>query len=307
MERASLWTLTIPNVPRGQLAGGVDVLIEAFAAVRRQAIVKGGVCRSRLHQCGHPNHRPALVAECRCARCVGCKVCVHDPVRGGVYSVEITWRPERGDWHPHAHALMDAPWILQREMREAWRAATCDATRRAERRAAGLKGRIPRCAHPHDAEGRTVAPCVGASMIWVNRIAGEGDARLRAIRETLKYVSKGLLDRDGKVVASAGAAELGELLLTIRTRRLVAGWGSFRHVKDREPDEVEMDADGEPIPGEILSGPDVHPDRRGLPRHCPSCGNEAEWELPIDLPRRYARPGLTHWLTWRPPIPAARA
>lgn len=303
MDRAALWTLTIPNVARGQLESGVAVLIEAFAALRRRAIFAGGPCRD--HGCGHPPHRKALLDACRCARCVACRTCVHAPVRGGVYSVEITWRPERGDWHPHLHALTDSPWILQAEMRNAWRAATCDATRRAERRAEGLKGRLPKCTHPHDGEGRTVAPCRGASMVWVNAVAGDGEARLAAIRETLKYVSKGLLGRDGRVVRTAGAAELAELILTLRMRRLVAGWGTFRHVHDQAPDEIEVDPEtGEPLPGAILAGPDVHPDLRGLPRHCPACGNAADWELPIEVPRRAARPTDGGWLVWRPPRPA---
>lgn len=294
MDRAVFWTLTIPNVQRGQLVAGVDVLLAAFRALRRRAIVAGGPCPG--HPCAHPRHRAALMAECRCARCVGCRVCVHRPVQGGVYSVEITWRPERGDWHPHLHALMDAPWIAWAEMRDAWRAVTCDAIRRAERRAAGATGRLPRCLHPADDRGIALAPCRGASIVWVNAVEGEGDARLAAIRETLKYVSKGLLDRDGRIVASAGPPELAELLLAIRSRRLVSGWGSLRNVHD---DDDETD-------DEILSGPDVQLEFRGLPRLCPSCGGVALWELPVSVTRRACIPLANGRLSWRPP-PAARA
>ena len=294
MDRAVFWTLTIPNVGRGELVGGVDTLLDAFRALRRRAIFAGGACAG--HDCGHPRHRPALMAECRCATCVGCRTCVHRPVAGGVYSIEITWRPDRGDWHPHLHALMDTPWIAWSELRDAWRAVTCDAIRRAERKTAGATGRLPRCTHPADERGLAVDPCRGASIVWVNAVQGDGEARQRAIRETLKYVTKGLLDRDGKIVASAGPPELAELLLAIRKRRLVSGWGSLRNVHDD---------DSEPDPDEILLGEDVQAEFRGLPRRCPSCGGEALWELPVTVQRRACRPMPNGRLSWRPP-PAAR-
>jgi len=295
MSRAVFWTLTIPNVARGRLVSGVDLLLDAFRALRRRAIFAGGPCPG--HDCGHPRHRAALMAECRCARCVRCTKCIHQAVAGGVYSIEITWRPERGDWHPHLHALMDSPWVAWAEMRDAWRAVTCDAIRKAERKAAGTPGRLPRCAHPADERGIALAPCRGASIVWVEAVKGDGEARVKAIRETLKYVSKGLLDRDGKLVETAGPPELAELVLAIRTRRLVSGWGSFRNVHDQDDDGPDPD---------VLSGPDVAPELRGLPRTCPTCRMEAMWEMPINVPRRACLPGKDGWLIWRPPQ-AARA
>jgi hypothetical protein len=293
MQRPVFWTLTIPNVKRGDLAAGNAVLIEAFRALRRRAIIAGGVCGA--HGCGHPRHRAELAADCHCARCIGCRVCIHEAVRGGVYSVEDTWRPDRGDWHPHLHTLMDAPWIAWAELRDAWRAVTCDAIRKREA-AAGAPKRLARCLHLADGRGIAIAPCRGASIVWVSAVRGDGDARLAAIRETLKYVSKGLLDRDGKIVASAGPPELAELLMAIRSRRLVAGWGTLRGVHDRD-DEYGDD---------VLSGPDVRPEFRGLPKICPSCGSEAVWELPIAVPRWQCTPLPRGRLSWRPPS-AARA
>jgi len=299
MARPVFWTFTIPNVPRGELVDGIDVLLEAFRGLRRRAMFAGGACREQIHAtCTHPRrHRADLVAECRCGACTGCRECVHREVAGGVYSIEVTWNAERGDWHPHLHALMDAPYIRWAELRDAWRGATCDAVRKAEARAEGRAGRIPRCSHPADAKGLATDGCRGASVVWVEAVKGEpgSDERARAIRETLKYVSKGLLAADGSIVAGAGAAELAELVLAIRSRRLVAGWGSFRNVHDDEDDGLD--------PAEYLVGDDVMPALRGLPRVCPACRLEALWELPVHVPRRACRPLGQRWLTWRPPGP----
>jgi hypothetical protein len=227
---------------------------------------------------------------------------MHEPVRGGVYSIEITWSPRRpathrlgyketDDWHPHVHILMDAPWIVQSEMREAWRAVTCDAIRRAERKAAGLGGPLPRCDHEAD------RACRGASIVDVRAVVGErGSAeRLKAVREALKYVSKGLLDPENptRLLPGASVLELAELLLAIRGRRLVAGWGSFRTVHDDAEDGLD--------PADFLVGPDVPEGLVGMPRICPCCGNEAMWELPITVRRTACRRLPTGTLVWRPP------
>ncbi len=335
MASPKFWTLTLPNVPAGSLEAGIDVLLDALAHLRRRAIFTGGPCRAdhraaayvevgtgefhrsgdELDACAHPPHRRtlALAGVCRCARCLevdvmsagyrvtvnGCPRCHHEPVAGGVHSLEVTWSSERGDWHPHAHLLVDAPWILQREMRDAWRAVTCDAVRRAERRTAGLDGRIPPCAHRADKRGLAVAPCRGASIVWVEAVRGEAgsDERRRAVRETLKYVTKGLLGPHGELLPGAHAAELGELLLALRGRRLVAGWGTFRNVHDVDEEDA-LD------PDEYLVGPDVLPVMWGLPRRCPLCRGEARWELPIGVPRRACRPIGNGLFAWRPPPPA---
>jgi hypothetical protein len=329
MAQPRLWTLTLPNVPPGQLRPSLGVLQDAMAHLRRRAIIAGGPCAgghravayddvgaSQHHEaavdlepCAHPPHRRALRGACRCARCLevdviragqrvtinGCPRCHHEPVLGGVYSVEITWSPERRDWHPHAHILMDAPWIAWSEVRDAWRAVTCDAIRRRERKTAGAIGPLPRCQHPADARGIATSGCRGASIVWVSAVEGAPGSpeRRKAVRETLKYVSKGLLDRDGGLLPGASPLELAELLLAIRGRRLVAGWGSFRNVKDDDDEGLDPDA--------YLVGPDVPPEMIGLPRICPACGQVASWGLPIPVARTNCRRLESGVLLWQPP------
>jgi hypothetical protein len=231
----------------------------------------------------------------------GCPRCVHDKVRGGVYSIEVTWNPERADWHPHAHMLMDAPWIGWAEMRDAWRAVTCDAIRRAEcsrsrsenHEAKTARKSLPRCPHLADAKGIATSGCRGASIVWVSAVAGApgSDERRNAIRETLKYVSKGLLDHDGHLLPGAGPLELCELLLAIRGRRLVSGWGSFRNVRDDQAEDEKRDT--------VMVWTSDQ-DRYGqylviwLPRLCPCCGHEAVWGSPERIRRVDCAP-------WRPP------
>jgi len=336
MAHPRFWTLTIPNVPAGGLEPGIDVLIEAMRHLRRRAILDGGPCPAdhratafdeldtgahhpsgdAVEPCAHPRHRRDLAAagQCRCARCIpveviragqrvtltGCPRCTHAAVVGGVYAIEVTWSSEHGNWHPHAHVLCDAPWIRWGEMRDAWRAVTCDAIRRAERRQQGESGRVLPCPHHADERGLATDGCRGASVVWVENVPGAPGSpeRLAAVRETLKYVSKGLLDEAGRLLPGAGPSELAELLLAIRKRRLVAGWGTFRNVHDDDGESLD--------PAEYLVGPDVPPSLVGLPRRCPLCHAEALWELPVEVPRRACRPLGGGILTWQPP-PAGRA
>jgi hypothetical protein len=331
MGQPRFWTLTVPNVAPGDLGLGIDVLLDALAHLRRWAIFKGGPCRADhrgrafedvgtgthhafdrdVEPCSHPRHSRELAeaGTCRCARCIevqiisdgyrvtvnGCPRCTHAPVAGGVYSLEVTWNEKRADWHPHAHLLVDAPWIRWAEMRDAWRAVTCDAIRRAEQRRGGLAGRLDACPHLADEKGLASEGCRGASVVWVEDVRGApgSEARVAAVRETLKYVSKGLLDAEGRPLSGAGPSEVAELLLATRGRRLVSGWGSFHCVHDREDEPLD--------PAEYLLGPDVLPSMVGLPRRCPLCGGEALWEPPIEVGRLACRPGRGGLLSWRPP------
>jgi hypothetical protein len=283
--------------------------------------------------CAHPPHRRELAAvgSCRCARCLevdvvragqkvtvnGCPRCHHEAVAGGVYSVEVTWSPWRpvthpwgykevADWHPHAHLLMDAPYILWAEMRDAWRAVSCDAIRRAEPTKKGAftrnKGRIAKCPHLADDRGIATAGCRGASIVLVKSVQGEPGSpeRRKAVSETLKYLSKGLLDADGHLLPGASGLELAELLLAIRGRRLVAGWGSLRNVHDDEDDDQAAD---------VVPLWTAEKDRNGdavvimMPRICPACGSEAMWEPPITVRRTACRRLASGVLIWRPPKP----
>jgi len=330
MESPKLWTLTVPNVPAGELAGGLRVLLDSLAHLRRRAIFAGGPCQGAhrpeayedpatgatfpstgdSEPCSHPPHRKELAAvgSCRCARCLevvvrsdgyrvtstGCPRCCHQPVRGGIYSLEITWSEARGDWHPHAHLLVDAPWIAWSEVRDAWRAVTCDAIRRHELKATGKGGRIGKCPHLADSKGLAAYGCHGASVVWVSAVGQPGQERRAAVRETLKYLSKGLLGKDGHLLPGATELDLAELLLAVRRRRLVAGWGTFRNVHD--DDEEGLD------PAEyIVSGPEVIPEMVGLPRKCPTCHAEALWEFPVNVWRTSCRRSSAGNLVWRPP------
>jgi hypothetical protein len=339
MATPRLWTLTLPNVAPGELRPGIGVLIDALAHLRRRAIVAGGPCRGAhraaafddvdrgehhdsgddVEPCSHPPHRGELarVGSCRCARCLevdvmrgghrvtvnGCPRCTHDSVRGGVYSIEVTWSSRHGNWHPHAHLLMDAPWIAWAEVRDAWRAVTCDAIRRAERKVKNEdKARtLPRCEHHGDEKGLATDGCRGASIVWVATVNGAPGTpeRRAAVRETLKYVSKGLLDHEGLLLPGAGPTELAELLLAIRGRRLVAGWGSFRNVRDDDQ------ADDEPDTVEVYTGAfDRYemPVVLRMPRLCPICGGEAAWQCGSALvPRTATRRLAGGARSWRPP------
>lgn len=336
------WTVTLENVALGALRPSVAVLLDALAHLRRRAIFAGGPCggehrgaafddvdtgkhhefTDEVERCSHPRHRRVLAAvgSCRCARCLevvvvraghrvtvnGCPRCTHDAVRGGIYSIEITWSPTRpaghpygeklvADWHPHAHILMDAPYVVWSEMRDAWRAVTCDAIRRSARKVAGSKGPLPRCTHDSD-------ECHGATSVWVSDVKGAAGSpeRRAAVVEVLKYVSKGLLDKDGRLLPGTGPLELAELLLAIRGRRLVAGWGSFRSVHD----DAKKENDTVPLwTGDVDDhGRDVV---LWLPRLCPHCGTEAQWSGPVRALRRDCRrlPGgaLVMPLGWERP------
>ena len=270
MARPIFWTFTVPNVAPDQLERGVDWLLESFRRLRRRGIFTGRKCL------GDPS-------------CTG-----HKPAAGGVYALEVTYNEKRADWHPHVHALLDAPFIRWAEMRAAWRAVTCDAIRYLEQGG----GRVPRCAHRADELGAPLDGCRGARVVWVEAVRGApgSDERLHAIREVLKYTVGGLVKDDGKLAGAAPDARLADLLLVLRNRRLVAGWGSWRNVTDDDPDDEDPD---------ILRGDDVAPELRGLPAHCPECGKLAMWELPIELPRRSCTLAPDGSLRWRPP-PAPR-
>lgn len=352
MAAPAFWTLPIRNVD--DLAAGVDVLLDAFATLRRRALFAGGPCRSPVHVCrtvperrngnptgrlvraAHPPHRAAAGTACRCPRCyrrpkgraAGCAVCRHRAIPGGVYTLEVTRNAARGDWHPHLHVLMDAPWIEHAEMREQWARATCEAWRR--RDAAGA--RVAPCAHgcavlverrpgtwapcgafapcAHRPGGATAAGCRGSYVVDVRRVTGApgSDERLAAIREVVKYATKGLVPDGADAAAASGAdaadpAAVVAALLALRHRRLVAGFGPLARIADRLAADDGLDD------AAYLVGPDWRGDPRyGLPRRCPVCRMEAAWELPVGADRRDVIPGPAPGIAlWRPPGPGSGA
>lgn len=256
--RAVMWTLTIRNVPRGELKRSHEVIGDAYRRLRRHRVMAGA--------------------------------------RGGIYSLETTWDGRGQTWHPHLHVLMDGPWITWGDMRDAWRGATCDAWRSALRTrpsTGGRPGRLPRCPHLVDEQGRPIGGCRGSWMVWVSPLKGSPGSPewIEGVRETIKYVSKGLLGRDGRLDPDLTPAAIAELLLALRHRRLVNGWGTFRRIKD----ELEDLEDGTRYHG------DAAPWERGLPLVCPACGQDADWSpLTWEVARTACVPagGV---LLWRPP------
>lgn len=401
MARPVSITLTVPNVPAGFLGLGVDMLTDAWARLRRTAMLAGGYCRG-AHQdpderragelpphrepCGHPTHRePAARAcsscnrrhgdpsrraprgacdafapvACRCARCSSCRRCRHGAAAGGVAALEVTYSEDRGDWHPHLHVVADLPdYLPHAELRDAWRAATCDAYRAAMERGADTgrsagyrrperKGRVKleRCRHLADRLGRPAdtacaaghgwrardadrcpyqdrdmaapcgsrgtpipepARCRGASQVWIARAKDEdgATATAAALREAIKYATKGLIGKDGAIVAAVRErpALLAELLLTLRNRRLVNGWGTYHGITDDAPDE---DAGPDLVPVETgeLFDKLGQPIPSMLPRLCPACRQEALWEYQGRRRRAECVP-RSGQLYWRPPATA---
>jgi hypothetical protein len=47
---------------------------------------------------------------------------------GGVSTVEVTFNPERRQWHPHLHLIADGSYIPKHELSEAWHTATGDSS-----------------------------------------------------------------------------------------------------------------------------------------------------------------------------------
>lgn len=297
LVRSVYWVLTIPNYPQGGLRQGYEVMQEALANLRRLPLFAGG---HDEHGCAHPRHRKALLDACRCAECVGCPRCGHAPVRGGVTSVESPWQQKTRTWNLHANLLLDAPWIGRKEMREAWRGVTCNAIRRAECRAAGIKGRVPKCPHHHDEKGRSIDGCRGASWIWVETLKGEPGTpeRTKSLREVFKYVTKGLLGAEGGPVDGLDPNVVREVLLATRGRRLVNGFGSLRGIHDDDAVDDELAED-------VLTLEEAGvPDLVGLPKVCPFCHAEAHWEMSQEMPRgeceRDEGSGALRWIPRRP-------
>lgn len=292
-------TLTSISRPPGELAVGLAVQADAWDHLRDSALFAGGWCRSRYHGCEHPPHRRALSRDCRCARCVNCRRCHHRAVAGGVTAAETTRHPSSGAWHPHLHTLLDAPWLLQGEIRHEWRRATCAAARRALARGGGQGGRVPRCAHIE----RDPA-CSGAWIVDIRIVQGEpgSPARRAAIAEVLKYTLKAIPGAEPGSTEDPGdaGAAYAEFLSATRARRLVAGWGQWYALGDVESSDDDYD------PADYLVGPEyVESPLRGLPRRCPACRMEAMWDPAARIVPRWqttlAADGRS--LAWRPPGP----
>jgi hypothetical protein len=268
----SLLTLTIRNTV--ELRAGLAQLDRAFASLRRRPLFRGGRCRARrrdgrpMHPCAHPGHR-------RDRNCPGFR---HRAVAGGGRFDEVTFNLAARTWHPHAHLLLEAPYLPQQELADTWRAVTCTDPR-------------------HRRAGWCPAECDEGSPVVDIRAVDAG-----TVREAVKYVTK-----VAELVQGDDPVQLVEFMLATRGRRMVRGFGSFYGldlVEEELPegetvtmfvDTGEHTAEGRPI----VTG-------YKLPRWCRQCGRDTRtddgctYELPIVVPRVEVR--LRNGSpTWRPP------
>lgn len=125
-------------------------------------------------------------------------------VKGGLSAFETTRNEVRGTWHVHIHVVADVHFYAQEELLADWR----------------------------DALGTTGLKIGGANIQRAK--SGEGMEVDDALRECIKYVSKGI--DDGMTDES-----LRELLKWMRGRRLTTCFGSFYgiHVDEEERPETE--------------------------------------------------------------------
>lgn len=182
------------------------------------ALVCAEACGRR--RCDHRVVEGCGLERCRhrkrCATCRDAKRCVHrlhrrerncpafrHPValRGGAYSIELTYNAFDRTWHVHAHVPCDSSFLDGEERAEAWRKAT---------RGAG----------------------------WITHLKEiadrERDRRGRSLADALKYVTK-----LRPIIDTRRPEVLLEFMLATRGRRLVNGFGTWRGVKVPERDETE--------------------------------------------------------------------
>ncbi len=49
-------------------------------------------------------------------------------VKGGIYTIEVTYNRVLKQWHPHLHVIMDSPFFKQQEIVKLWKAITGDSS-----------------------------------------------------------------------------------------------------------------------------------------------------------------------------------
>lgn len=282
-------TLTVRNVPRGELGPAIRRLRRRVAQLLRRGLVAGGRCRHR-RSCGAVRHvakngRPELCGRAR-AEHAGDRLghdwrsrCEardpehgHEPSRGGLVALEVTFNEATGTWHPHAHLLVDGAFLPWAELRAAWLEIT--------------------------------APDPGGSswIVDVRRIRGRDapGGMQAAVREVVKYATK----PSRELLASPDLGGiLAELLVALRGQRLVSAWGSLYGIPSDEldPDRPERDT------VRVLDPDDPFKAWR-LPRVCPhdddgehvAVWGAAEWAPRSECVRIRSRAGPASALSWRP-------
>lgn len=227
MANPAIVTVTIRNVEGTYqgLRAGLDRLRDGWARVQRRAIFRGGRCKG-----WRSRHADAIAKH-------GWRG--HEPVAGGLSSVEVTDGDVDGRLHPHLHALVDCKWLDQRELSDAWRQVSGD----------------------------------GSYIVDIRRVRGSGKELRAALAEVLKYVAK----PSARLIDPERPDRLAALLLAMKDRRLVNGFGSMHGLKF-DPDLDDEDT----VPVEDPNDPFlVH----SLPAICPYCGAEGDWEQPVRINR----------------------
>lgn len=271
-HRRSFSVFTIRNVP--VLSEGLRRLDRAWESLRRRPVWRGGRCRSRdrdgrpFHPCTHPGHR----------RDRNCPSFKHAAFAGGARFDEVTFNPREKTYHPHRNVLGDAPFIVQAELSDTWRAITCSDV-----------GHRRRGWCPRECDG-------GSPVVWIRRV------RPATVREAVKYVTK-VTD----LIAGDDPYPVVEFLLATRGRRMAQGFGSFFGVKIEELEDPELKVDVEHDTGEHDSSGRPIVIRYKLPRHCRACGRDTlmadgstTYELPVQVPRAELRLHRGA-LVWAPP------
>lgn len=330
MVRPVFWTWTLRNVPPGELAPGLAAVKKAFTRLRRRSIFRGGACRWRWRDGGpgHPCHPPVAADECgadcptrtgrRTFRCPthpprqvhanGCPLTcdhrdhdrhrncpdfAHRKVAGGVAAVEVTWSKSDGSWHPHLHALVDAPWIAWSEMRDQWVALTCTTV--------GCRHVCTDCRAIASLEscrscsGGQHPRCTGAWSVWVEALPDSPEARAGAIREVLKYVGK-----PAGITDSLDPDRIGEFVWSTRSLKAVSGFGELW--RKEKPDDDGLERADELV---IRFGFA----RYYVPKTCPHCREvttEDDWAGPMARDRLGAvRIEGSRFFGWADPPPAS--
>jgi hypothetical protein len=265
-------------------------------------------CRLHPPKVTHPDGCPRSCAHAGHRRDRNCPDFRHEPIRGGISAIDLTFNEAEASWHPHLHALVDAPFILWAELSAVWKTLTCTT---------------PGCLHDRLPDGSPDPACTGAWMVWIAAVPTDDEERLTgSVREVLKYVAK-----PHGIVDSLDPARIGEYLWTLRGRRSVAGWGSFADASlhkrcpkacppgcpkaarkwcaDHDcPNARKRRCGGHrPLSSDLIEieqwfGTVL------VPRRCPSCGADTR---PEDWLIAFARPRLEAFRTsggrygWRPP------
>jgi hypothetical protein len=230
-DRTRFLTLTVRNVHRGELAGAIAQLMANVERLKRRALWKGGRCRDRS-SCRDP--RPWHRRRCRDESCPSwhagtCRQPLdperrgwhlpHGAVTASMTSIEVTYNPDARTWHPHAHLILEGPYIEQAELADTWQQLTGDSR-----------------------------------IVWIESVRKHATERWAgdvkgALRELLKYAAK----PTPAYLSEQDPAPIAELLVALRGRHLTTTAGKLHGLEDPEPDEAEPlvlvyppDGSGEP-------------------------------------------------------------